>query len=143
MGVPDLRGRSVVEAGAGPGRTPRQIGQYGGYEGVTLTTAHMASHTHTAETTVAGTMSGQLKCVIENGTAPVPSGAYIAAHENAFLRRGTIANMNADAIEVNTSALSATTTVQNAGSGQAHQNMHPWQSLHYIMCLEGIFPSRN
>jgi microcystin-dependent protein len=143
FGVPDLRGRSVVGAGSGPGRTPRSIGQFGGYEGVSLTTANMATHNHQAETTVAGTMSGKLKCVTENGTAPVPSGAYIAAHENAFLRSGTVADMNPGAVEVDTSALSATTTVEAAGSGQAHANMHPWQSLNYIIALEGIYPPRS
>jgi microcystin-dependent protein len=143
LGLPDLRGRSVVGAGLGPGRTPRQIGEFGGNEGEPLTTANLATHTHPAETTVAGTMSGKLKCVTENGTAPVPSGAYIAAHENAFLRNGTVADMNPGAVEVDTSALSATTTVQNAGNGQPHENMHPWQAINYIICFNGIFPPRS
>lgn len=143
FGLPDLRGRSVIGAGSGPGRTPRQIGQAGGYERVSLTTEHMATHTHTAETTVAGTMSGQLKCVTETGTSSNPAGAYISAHAGAFLRSGTVANMNPGSVEVNTGALSATTTVENAGNGQAHENMHPWQVINYIICLDGLFPPRS
>lgn len=143
FGIPDLRGRSVVGSGQGPGRTPRQIGQYGGYEGVTLSTANMAAHTHPAETTVAGTMSGQLKCVTETGTSSNPAGAYISAHAGAFLRSGTVANMNAGGVEVDTGALSATTTVENAGNGQAHENMHPWQAINYIIALQGTYPPRN
>jgi microcystin-dependent protein len=146
FGLPDLRGRSVVGAGSGPGLTPRSIGQKAGYERVTLSTANMAVHNHAAETSVAGTMSAQLKCITDPGTSASPSGGYIARHSDtdlAFQRSGTIGNMNADAVEVNTSALSATTTVENAGGGQAHENMHPWQSINYIIALQGIFPPRN
>lgn len=143
MGLPDLRGRSVVGVGQGTGLSNRYLGQAGGYESVILAENQLPSHTHAAETSVAGTMSGQLKCVTENGTSSNPSGAYIGAHASAFLKSGTVANMNAGAVEVNTSELAATTTLQNTGSGQAHTNMHPWQSLHYIIALDGIFPPRS
>jgi len=47
FGLPDLRGRTVLHEGTGPGLTPRYHGQMTGVEQVTLTEAQMASHDHT------------------------------------------------------------------------------------------------
>jgi microcystin-dependent protein len=47
FGLPDLRGRTAIHAGTGPGLTPRTLGSTTGVEDVTLTEAQMASHNHT------------------------------------------------------------------------------------------------
>jgi microcystin-dependent protein len=47
FGLPDLRGRTAIGNGQGPGLTSRVLGQILGVEDVTLTEAQMASHTHT------------------------------------------------------------------------------------------------
>lgn len=53
--LPDLRGRTPLGMGRGPGLTPRQLGEKGGAERVTLTQAQMPGHNHalppSAETT--------------------------------------------------------------------------------------------
>ena len=56
--IPDLRGRSVVGAGAGPGMIPVNIAQKVGQQSLTLNTAQtpLQPHTHTA--TFAGTGGG-------------------------------------------------------------------------------------
>lgn len=46
FGLPDLRGRSVMHHGQGPGLSPRTIGARGGQETVTLTQSEMPSHAH-------------------------------------------------------------------------------------------------
>lgn len=45
--VPDLRGRTAVGNGSGPGLTPRSIGVALGEETHTLTVSELAAHTHT------------------------------------------------------------------------------------------------
>jgi len=45
--VPDLRGRTVIGAGIPPGLSTRAVGDQGGEEEHQLTTAELASHTHT------------------------------------------------------------------------------------------------
>jgi microcystin-dependent protein len=45
--LPDLRGRAVVDGGAGPGLTPRAVGDVFGEENHQLTVSELASHTHT------------------------------------------------------------------------------------------------
>lgn len=51
FGLPDLRGRSPMHPGSGPGLTPRQLGQKGGAERVTLTTNQLPAHSHDMELT--------------------------------------------------------------------------------------------
>jgi microcystin-dependent protein len=46
--LPDLRGRTPVEAGQGPGLTNRDLGVPFGAESVTLTVGQLAPHSHTA-----------------------------------------------------------------------------------------------
>jgi len=45
--VPDLRGRTPLGAGTGPGLSPRAVGDVLGEETHQLTVAELASHTHT------------------------------------------------------------------------------------------------
>ena len=52
--LPDLRGRVVVGAGAGPGLPAYNIGAYGGAPTITLTTANMPPHVHTLTTGPSG-----------------------------------------------------------------------------------------
>jgi microcystin-dependent protein len=140
--VPDLRGRSVLGAGSGPGLTPRNIGQNGGVEKVGLGVNELPAHNHTAQSTVSGSVTGQLKCVMEPGTAPNPKGCYIANHENAFLKNGTVDTMNANAVSINTSGLGVSTTIVNTGNSGQHENMHPFLAINYIIAYAGIFPTR-
>lgn len=53
FGVPDLRGRVAVGTGQGAGLTPIDLGEVGGTETVTMTTAQMPAHSHTAAATIA------------------------------------------------------------------------------------------
>jgi microcystin-dependent protein len=45
--LPDLRGRTAIHAGNGPGLTNRPLGQKTGVDSVTLTQAQMPAHSHT------------------------------------------------------------------------------------------------
>jgi microcystin-dependent protein len=49
FGLPDLRGRSPMHFGTGPGLSARTLGERGGEEQVTLTVAQLPSHTHPYE----------------------------------------------------------------------------------------------
>lgn len=52
--LPDLRGRSPIGAGQGPGLTNRLLGAKGGEEAHTLTVAEMPSHSHAITEPVGG-----------------------------------------------------------------------------------------
>ena len=125
FGLPDLRGRVPVGSegnSAGPGLSPRPLGQRGGTENVTLSLAQIPSHNHAAR---AVTPAGNSNDAINNywaDDAGVSSGTYHSGPAN-----GT---MNAQAIG-------------NNGGGQAHTNMQPFLAINFIIALTGIFPSRN
>lgn len=122
--VPDLRGRVPVGKGAGPGLTPRVLGQVFGSENVTLLAAQMPQHTHTLNATTAARTSPQAagRLFAQTGTdnlyGPLPaSGPQPQA-------------MAANAVSA-------------AGQSQPHSNIMPSMAINRIMAVEGIFPNRN
>lgn len=120
FGVPDLRGRVPVHPGTGPGLTNRIQGQMSGVENVTLLTTNLPSHTH--------------------GLLPSTGTPNTASPTSAFLPVGS-SRIYAGAGPAG-SALAAA-SVGLAGSSTPHTNMMPLSVTNYIMCVEGIFPSRN
>ena len=51
--------------------------------------------------------------------------------------------MGSDAIEIDVSGLSGATTVGQAGGSSAHDNIQPSLVMNYIICINGVYPSRN
>ena len=134
--LPDLRGRVPVGAGRGPGLSDYRQGQLGGQEQVVLTAAQMPSHDHPATLDLSTTLNG----VSDNASSASPQNAKMAtATQNVYKSRGgTNVAMAADSIEA-----SGTATVQANGGSQPHYNMQPYLGLNYIICVQGMFPSRN
>ncbi len=123
--LPDLRGRTPIHFGQGPGLTPRTLGERSGSETVTLTANEMPAHNHAM--------------VASTGIINTPS------PENAFL--GQIGE-GRDAPPAFVGATSALTTmnpqsINPSGGSQPHNNMQPYLAVNYIISLEGIYPSRN
>ena len=73
--LPDLRGRSPMHAGTGPGLSPRSPGQRGGAEQVALTVAQLPSHSHTLVVKSMGSGSAADDIVGFNGTGATQSQA--------------------------------------------------------------------
>jgi len=120
FGLPDLRGRIPIHAGSGPGLSQRRLGEIGGAENVTLTANELPSHTHPA------------RCFDGNGTVPGPQDAVWARSPH-----GTLYSGNPPDTAMSPSA------IQNTGGSQSHDNMMPYQCIHFIIALLGIYPSRN
>lgn len=118
--LPDLRGRVPIHKGQGPGLSNYVIGQSGGSETVTLTTANMPTHTHALKAS-----SG-----VSNGSA---GRAGVLAATAAVNMYGS---------EVPASPMAAQ-AVSPLGGSQAHENMAPFVSINYIISLFGIFPNQN
>ncbi len=120
--LPDLRSRTPFH----PANTHDQksIGKKGGVETVTLSTAEIAAHTHTAKASSSladdATPENDLLAKSE------PTGDYIYREPEA-------ANMTAI----------KSGTVTNVGGGQAHNNMQPYLAVNFCIALRGLFPSRN
>ncbi len=126
--LPDMRGRTGVHAGAGPGLTSRAMGSKYGAENVTLTTNQMPAHSHTA-TSVARASNVP-------ADTPDPTG-----HVNALDVGGNTYHTGGGTVDM--ASGSVNTTISNAGGGAAHPNMQPSITLNYCIALNGIYPSRN
>ena len=116
-GTPDLRDRFIV--GAGSSYNP---GDTGGAKEVTLTIAQIPSHNHTANSDTKGAHAHiyndrQKTIGVELGT-----GGYVWSEDSS--RNTSSAGGHNHAI-----------TVNNTGSGQAHENRPPYYALAYIMKL--------
>lgn len=147
FGLPDLRGRVAVGAGSGPGRTPRTNGQAGGVEGVTLNTLEMPSHSHAANTSTPTVASASVEInAAAAATSPSPIGNLPAQPTNNVPAYGpaTGGAMSASMASVSNLTFNPiSTSIGLTGGNLPHQNMQPWQCVNYIICYQGIFPSRN
>jgi len=130
FGLPDLRGRFPRGTGQGPGLAANvDIGEVSGTETVTLLTTQMPAHTHTA--TVA---------VNQNpGTSANPVGNFLAGGADAtanpiptYAPAAAGGNLNAGSVSVGIS-----------GNSQPVPHLNPYLGMNFIICLAGIFPSRN
>jgi len=117
FGLPDLRGRVPIHPGNGPGLSSYRLGQKGGAEINTLTSANLPSHNHTIN-------------IKEEGNTEDPNSSFIASNgSNSF---GTSSDSG------NTLATGA---VNNTGNNQAVNNIQPFQCVNYIIALQGTYPS--
>ncbi|OON68235.1 phage tail protein [Hymenobacter sp. CRA2] len=130
FGLPDLRGRVPVHSGMsqGPGLSPYQLGQMSGTENVTLTTAELPAHNH------------QLNVSKSAGSVSNPAGGFLA------ITNGT--DVNGESVTVNAYAPNGDATAAPASIGLAGGNkpvnlVQPVLGLNYIICLQGLFPSRD
>jgi microcystin-dependent protein len=72
FGLPDLRGRSLIGVGTGPGLSPYPFGELGGVEQVTLTVAQLPPHE------VPTTSAVRARSVPQPGASLATGGAYAA-----------------------------------------------------------------
>lgn len=132
--LPDLQGRMAIGQGNGAGLPSHTMGEKQGSTTVTLTTANLATHTHTLNSTTAkiranSTLSGSNTSVDSytgnNGTV----GAYSeSATANAF--------MAATAAQVSGST-------DMTGSGFPISVVNPYLVMNFCIATAGVFPSRN
>lgn len=124
--LPDFRGRSPVGTGQGPGLTPITLGEQSGTETRTLIPTNMPIHNHTATTTVGVTSA--------NASTEEASGSILASQANNFYAAANTANGQMGAVS---------TTIGNAGGSQPFSIRNPYIGMNFVICLQGIFPSRN
>ncbi len=119
--LPELRGRVPMHAGSGPGLTPRPLGQRGGVENVTLTTNQIPSHTHPTQVQVNNT----------DGEEDTVSGKILSNNPGAY---------NEDPVA---GQLLGGVNGGAAGGNQSHTNIQPFTVVNFVICLQGIFPTRS
>lgn len=122
--LPDLNGRVAIMPGQGPGLTSYALGQKGGSETTKLTVSQLPTHSHTI--TVAQPV------LADEGTSNDPTSLYTAA-----------SGKNSFASTQSGHSAASLATASNTGTGQTINNMQPYLGVKFIICVEGIYPSRN
>ena len=120
--LPDLQGRVAISQGSGGGLTPRNVGDEGGEQTVTLLQATMPSHNHRYMTNVA---DGPADQTLPSPTASISSGPAM------------FTNATTPVVQMASNMLPVT------GGSQPHNNMMQYLTLNFVIALAGIFPQRS
>lgn len=124
--LPDFQGRVPIGAGQGPGLPDYSIGEVSGAEHTTLTSGQLPAHIHGAMAAVA--VAGSNATTGESGQniyASTPTDNYIAPGGV----NGALGGVKG--------ALGVT------GNNQPISLMQPFLGMNFVICMFGVFPSRN
>ena len=122
FGLPNLKGRAVVDGGQGPGLTNYDIGEIGGQSNVTLLQTQMPSHVHLPTASP------------NDGTSASPSG-------NGFAVPSADRDLQAYTNNASLPVPMAANMLSQTGGNQPHNNLMPYLTLNICIALVGIYPS--
>ncbi|WP_342330300.1 tail fiber protein [Pedobacter sp. FW305-3-2-15-E-R2A2] len=134
--LPDLRGRAPIGWGQGPGLSNYVIGESSGSENTSILINNMPAHNHVATSTLTLNASNTAATV----STPVAGNALGAGKD-----------VNTDPVSMYTTAApnvpltggSVATTVGISGGSVPISILQPTLAISYIICFQGLFPSRN
>lgn len=130
FGLPDLRGRTVVGVGQGPGLSSYSLGQTGGAETDTLNTLNMPAHVHPF-------------AVVAANPATEGDASLSTAAGSVYARDTNGITPYAAAPNVSMAPLTGTIQMAPTGANQAFSILRPLMGMNYIVCLRGVYPARN
>jgi microcystin-dependent protein len=124
FGLPNLQGRSPVNAGQGPGLSTYVLGQTAGSESVTLTAAQVGAHNHA------------LVASAQTGNVAKPANTLV-------LGQGSQSLAPVYGPAPSTTPLAPSAIGSTVGGNQPHENRQPFNTVNYIICYAGVFPSQS
>jgi microcystin-dependent protein len=119
--LPDLRARTPIHFGSG-----FVLGQQGGEQAHTLSTAEIPTHRHTMRGSSA------------DATDSAPG---LGTPANVLNVTGD--TLYAGSADVSMNPNNVAGTGPSGPQGQAHANIQPFLTLSFVIALQGIFPSQN
>ncbi|MCW3104208.1 MAG: phage tail protein [Bacteroidetes bacterium] len=126
--LPDLRGRTPIGTGQGAGLPNVALGQVQGTEATILNIGNMPAHVHD------GAVSIRLQADNTAADSADPANETPSIFPGMYATAGANATMTAPAYSV---------TIGAAGGSQPVSILEPYLTLNYIICMYGLFPSRN
>jgi microcystin-dependent protein len=125
--LPNLQSRVAMGTGQGPGLSNITLGEVIGTESNVIAAANIPQHTHV--------ISGAAKMLTTTvpANAPNPGGNYFANDGSAKYKTTGTGTMKPATVAVGL----------GASGGVPVPNLMPYLAVNYVICLYGIFPSRN
>lgn len=115
--LPNIKGRTLVHQGQGPGLTNRVMGESAGAETAAVSTAQMPAHSHSL-----AAHTGSEKSASPTNRVPGIAPAYTSSAANTAFAGGTVGS---------------------SGGAQPHNNLQPYLTVKCCIAYEGIYPSQN
>jgi len=145
FGLPDLRGRTPIGQGQGPGLSNYSWGQTGGSESVILSLNNLPSHTHTAD---ASSLVVTPSASTAAGTTNTPGPTLVPAVLPIIGGGPSATPMKGYAVKNNSTTLAADTVTGGVvigltGSGLPVSILNPYVAITYAIATQGIYPTRN
>lgn len=131
FGLPDLRGRLIIQNGQLSGGPGYSLGASGGIESVTITTATMPTHNHAF---TVGTIGG-INTIADDNYLAGPRDINDTAVEVRTYLPYDPNDSTVKKVKLNLDAL----TTQ--GGSLAHENRQPYLCVTYIIAAKGLYPS--
>lgn len=150
--LPDLRGRSPIGQGQGPGLSDIVLGEVGGVENVTLTIVNMPAHNHQViqSGSASATVSVAIPAVTTDGDTATPGTGKVLAQSVETTVGGAVNIYGNGPGTTSLTPFNATgaVTLPSIQTGITGNNMpvairDPFLGLNYIIAVQGIYPSRN
>src|SRR5471032_1012792 len=112
--LPNLQGAFPVHAGAGPGLSQRSVGETGGSDTVTLTSAQLPAHGHGLEAVSAATTGTPGNTV---SLGPTSNGSALYRAPDVYLN-------------------TAPSDMGASGGSGAHNNLPPYLAVNFIIAMQ-------
>ena len=147
--IPDLRGKALlgVNTGGTPTLPPYAMGATGGSatQAVTLTTATMPAHTHSAQTTIT---SAYMQASSKPATLPAPGAIAFPAAMSDTGGSPLSAYAPANGVQVPVAIAAKgqpTVTINSEGTGTPinFNTLPPYCAVPYYIVYEGVYPVRD
>lgn len=133
--LPDLRGRVPVGQGQGPGLTNRFMAEVGGTSTVQLTMANYPTHNHNVMATNKSANALAVAAGVGLATTAKDTAGFTTRYADSTAT-GTNAPTPVPMDEI---------SITNSGASGPlpHSNIMPYVAINYIICFNGLYPSRS
>ncbi|MBL7934662.1 MAG: phage tail protein [Bacteroidia bacterium] len=129
FGLPDFRSRVPVGTGVGPGIQQYDLGEMTGTPTQTLLQTNLPAHNHPGQCSVS------VPTYSESGTSSDPSSSILASKAGLY-KTGTLPDSFM-------APIGGSVVVSTAGASTPMNMEQPYLAMNIIICLYGIYPSRN
>jgi len=126
--LPDFRGRIPAGTGATQGITQLPLGVQLGSNTVTATIVNLPAHTHT------GTGKFAMKVVADVGNTGAPANTNLASLTGLY---------SSEAADGAMKPITPSITINPTGNNLPMSIQQPYLGMNYIICMQGVYPSRN